>query len=483
MNSFFEAIATIDDQTAVATTIGVVFIVTAILATGHALLYKRDPRAALLWIGLILLSPVLGSIVYYVFGINRIKRAARQLRETEKQDTSTDIHIATSARLSPNVERFIRYGDRILDTTLTSGNSLTLLRNGDEAYPAMLAAIDQAETSISLCTYIFDNDSIGRKFVKALGAAQKRGVKVRVLIDGVGANYSFPTIFWALQRASVPAARFLPPWRILRLALINMRSHRKLLCIDGKKAFCGGMNIRAGHVVASNPRHPVTDIHFEIAGPLVPHLQHVFAADWRFATKETLEGDDWFPQLQPTGPTSARAIPDGPDEHFEKIRWLIIGSLSLAQTRVRILTPYFIPDASLVTALNTAALRGVEIDIVLPAKNNLPWMQWAAMAILWQVVEKGCRVYLSPPPFDHSKLMIVDRTRMQFGSANWDARSLRLNFELDIECFDPTLAAQMDDYIGCIIQRSKLLTLADLDSRSMPTRLKHGAARLLAPVL
>ena len=199
--------------------------------------------------------------------------------------------------------------------------------------------------------------------------------------------------------------------------------------------FTGGMNIRHGNCSPRNPKIPVQDLHFSVEGPVVTQLQEAFANDWAFCKGEVLAGYAWFPELKECGNVVARVITDGPDADFDKLRWTLLAALADAQTSVQIVTPYFLPDQALVTALNLAALRGVGVDIILPAKNNLPFVHWASRAMWWQVLERGCRLWLTPPPFDHSKLMIVDDHWVLFGSANWDARSLRLNFELNVECY------------------------------------------------
>ena len=184
------------------------------------------------------------------------------------------------------------------------------------------------------------------------------------------------------------------------------------------------MNIREGCLLSLNPSHPVQDLHFRVEGPVVAHLQEALTEDWAFCTGEELHGERWFPPLGPAGSVIARGIVDGPDEDFEKLRLSLLGAVACARCSLLIVTPYFLPDSALITALNVAALRGVEVDIILPQKGNLPVVQWASTAQLWQNVQRGCRVFLSPPPFDHSKLMVVDGAWTLIGSANWDARHL-----------------------------------------------------------
>jgi len=267
------------------------------------------------------------------------------------------------------------------------------------------------------------------------------------------------------------------------VATINLRNHRKLLVLDGRLAFTGGMNIRQGNLLAEKPRRPVQDLQFRVEGPVVGQLQEAFANDWTFTTGERLEGDLWFPELSPAGDVIARTITDGPDADFEKLRLTLLAALADAQSSIQIITPYFLPDVTLISALNLAALRGVAVDIILPEKNNLPFVQWASRSMWWQVLERGCRIWLTPPPFDHSKLMIVDGHWILFGSANWDTRSLRLNFELNVECYGRQIAKKMGSVIEQKLRGAREVTLAEVDARSSPAKLRDAVARLFSPYL
>jgi cardiolipin synthase len=207
-----------------------------------------------------------------------------------------------------------------------------------------------------------------------------------------------------------------------------------------------------------------------------------FALDWAFTTREVL-GPEWFPEMEEAGSVAARGIMDGPDADFEKLRRTILGAIGSARESIRILTPYFLPDSGIITALTVAAMRGMTVEIVLPGTNNLPFVHWAMMATLWQVVKNDCRVYLQPPPFDHSKLMIVDGVWVRFGSSNWDARSLRLNFEFDVECYDAALGAELEALFERKRAAATLVTAEQLDRRPLMLRLRDGVARLASPYL
>jgi len=462
------------------------YAIVCLLTTGHALLHKRDTRAATIWIIVIWTVPILGPVLYLALGVNRIRRRAMKLGVHKTLSRPVPENLGEPEHSgAEHLQHIARVVNRIATQPLSAGNKIEALICGDEAFPAMLDAIESAKKSISLCTYIFDNDPSGRKFVAALKRAVKRGVAVRVLIDAAGARYSWPPITWKLRRAKIPVARFLPasilqPWHA---AVINLRNHRKSLVIDGQIAFTGGMNIRHGNVLSAKPRHAVQDLHFRITGPVVTGLQEAFANDWAFTTNEILDGDIWFPEQTETGEAIARVITDGPDADFEKARWTLLAALAEAQTSIKIVTPYFLPTNSLITALNLAALRGVRVDIILPAKNNLPFVHWACCAMLWQVLERGCHVWFTPPPFDHSKLMIVDGHWVLLGSANWDIRSLRLNFELNVEAYGRTFATEMEAIITKKIANAREVSLEEMDARPVYIKLRDAAARLFSPYL
>jgi cardiolipin synthase A/B len=463
----------------------------AILASSHAVLTKKDSRAALGWVGIIWLTPMLGAAIYFTFGVNRIQRKARRLRsglglldssagrgpldESVLQQVLGDdgLHLAP----------LVKYVARLTNLPLLDGNRLTPLANGRQAYDEMLAAIDGAKQTIGLMTYIFDNDDVGKRFVEALANAQRRGVEVRVLIDDVGIRYTFPSIRRLLRRRQIRFDTFLPTLIPGRLHYSNLRSHRKILVVDGTVGFTGGMNIRRGHLCEPEDRHPIQDLHFRVEGPVVGQLAEVFANDWDFVTGERLNESLWLSRVSTVGQSLCRGIADGPDLEFDKIVLTILGAIGCARHTVDIVTPYFLPEQPLITALNVAAMRGVAVNIILPEKNNLKLVQWASTAQLWQVLQRGCRVWLTPPPFDHSKIMVVDGVWSLVGSANWDPRSLRLNFEFNVECYDRDLAGSLSALVHAKRAAAREITLAEVDSRSLPRRLRDGVCRLMLPYL
>ncbi|MGH1572742.1 phospholipase D-like domain-containing protein [Methylobacterium sp. P31] len=451
----------------------------AIGVTLHALLRKRRVSVAVGWIGLAWLSPIFGTALYLTFGINRVSRRARRLR-TKPSDTTqlpdTDDAVVPEA-LWP-LDRAIR---QITGLPAFSGNAVQMFRNGDEAYPVMLQAIREARASIGLSSYIFRDDPTGGEFCDALVEAKARGVNVRVIIDGIGGGYFRAPAYHRLTRAGVPAALFMHsalPWR---MPFLNLRSHKKLLILDGRTAFTGGLNISHPNRVALRPEHPIRDTHFRLNGPVVEQLAAAFAADWAFVAGENLDAEPWFADLDPAGTSVARAVTSGPDADVEKIEQVILQALACARRTVRFVTPYFLPDELVTGALAQAATRGIIVDLIIPRVSDHPYIDWATRAHLDPLLAAGVRVWLDEPPFDHSKAMVVDDVWCFVGSANWDMRSFRLNFELNVEIIDAELAAQLDRFMRGKMQAR--LSREDLGARVLPIRLRDAGVRLLLPYL
>ena len=460
----------------------------------HALLNKRDPRSTLAWTVLCVTVPAIGAILYWLFGVNRIKTRTRRLQQRGRFALIERTYGAARARLdalhperAETMSALIRISDRVARRPLLHGNQIEPLHNGEAAYPLMLDAVRDAETAVYLCTYLFDTDPVGNEFIDALGATAARGVDVRVLVDAIGESYSRPRASRILRhREGVKIARFLPLTLSLRGLRVNLRNHRKLLIVDGRVAFTGGMNISQRHMVSAAPaRRRTADLHFRVTGPVVAALEDIFFEDWVFATGREPRGDEDAPATppDPVGDAVCRAISDGPNEDYEVLTWILVGALGAARQRVQIMTPYFIPSRELISALNAASLRGVVVDIILPERSNLPFVDWATQDILDDVLRYGVNIYCQPPPFNHTKLFIVDHFYVNLGSANLDPRSLQLNFELNLEVYDGALAATLSDHFDAVLATSRPVTRADLARRNLLRRTRDAIAKLFAPYL
>lgn len=458
-------------------------------ALWHVLLSHRDQRSASYWAALIVLAPLVAPLLYLFLGINHVRRRGKSYRRGEGCEPWHDPVPINPLPFSPDSNAARDHQmlavtlDKVSRFCFTHGNRVRTLRDGEEAMPRMLEAVRGAKTSVTLASYIFEALGIGSDFARELSAAVKRGVEVRVMVDDAGTRYSRPPVIDALQRVGVPARRFMPNRFFLRLITMNLRNHRKIMVVDGALAFTGGMNIREGNMLTRDPEHPVQDLHFEVTGPSVAQIQRVFAEDWSFCTGEVLEGATWFPPLEADGPVSALGIVDGPDEDMEVMPAAFFAAISAAQDEIIIATPYFLPTTVLLAALRLAAIRGVKVRILTPAVNNIPFVAWAAQTVYPELLQVGCRIFESPPPFDHSKIFVVDGVWSFLGSTNWDPRSLRLNFEFNLALYDPGLATSLHRTFDekCAISRE--VTRESLATAPLGQRLRNGFARLFIPLL
>jgi cardiolipin synthase len=468
------------------TIIVVLHISLSIMTSLHVLLFKENERTSLAWIGLVILSPVVGSLFYWLFGINRIKRfAQREHPPTIKEDTRHQEKPNKFHHLPKSWHSSIIAGYNIHPINYLASNSVEPLINGDTAYPAMLQSIHSAKQHIILSSYIFNYDPLGRQFVDALAQAHQRGVIVNVLLDGVGIGYSWHKSDRILKKLGVKTARFLPAISFTSIRFINLRNHRKILCVDGEVAYIGGMNLSQNNVVSA-ALHPIDDVHFKVTGPVIDQISQVFKEDWFFATNERIQ----FPYYEPNTPklsseqsVVSRVIQDGPDQDHNKIRWTLINALVCAQKNVKIMTPYFIPDHTLMSSLHAAALRGVAIEIIVPGHSNIVFVDWVMEANFSRIMEHGIQIYKNKRPFDHSKIVIIDDIWSFVGSTNWDARSLEFNFEINLECFDTTLNAKLTALFASKKQNSTLVIKEEINALPTYKKIRNNLFRLFSPYL
>ncbi|GEL02148.1 phospholipase D-like domain-containing protein [Swaminathania salitolerans] len=452
----------------------------ALAVTLHVLRTKQNTAASAGWIGVAWLMPIFGALVYVMFGVNRVRRLARRLVSDHRWNGRGHA-LQARHQVEGQFAPLARMVGTLTERPLLGGNVVTCLHDGDNIYPSMLEEIATARSSILLCSYIFRADRIGLAFVEALSAARDRGVIVRVLVDGIGGGYFRSGIVKALRRHDIPCRRFmhsLLPWK---MPFINLRNHRKILVIDGRCGFMGGLNIGEENLQRLRIKHPVADTHFRLEGPVVHQLTEAFARDWSFTTGEELDGEVFFPSLSRCGEVPARVVTSGPDNDLEKIEFTMLQSIALARRSVRLMTPYFLPNERMVSELCLAALRGVSIDIILPGSSNHRLIDWARDAGLAPFLAAGCRIWLASPPFNHAKLLVVDDAWSFVGSSNIDARSLRLNFEINLEIYGEETASRLAAFMDR--HRSGRLTHHDLDSVRPWRALRNASVRLFMPYL
>lgn len=452
----------------------------AIWGVYHVLLYKRDPRSAMGWIIVCVFIPYGGPLAYFLFGINRVKMRAIGLA---RRLLVVDYEIGEREGQPAGGDGLREAGRRVTGRAASSGNEVNPLHNGEAAYPAMLASIDNATDRVLLSTYILKTDDTGMAFIDALEAAVARGVETMVLIDGYGDMYSWPRASSLLRRRKVNVARFLPPKLLPPSVYINLRNHRKVLIIDDQLAYAGGMNISDDHNSTPPRRRSVSDVHFCLRGPVVSELAELFYLDWHFAGGSSPADKMSGHHSKACGDMRCRTIPDGPAEDLDALALTIQTVISAASNSVDIMTPYFLPSRELIGSLQSAALRGIKVRIILPQKNNLFYMHWAHRNTLAELLNWDIEAFYQSAPFCHSKLLCIDADYSLIGSANLDPRSLRLNFELGIEVFSTTLNSELRSHIEGVISESTAVTYDDLKNRPVRTRLRDSAAALFAPYL
>lgn len=463
---------------------GLLFIALQVFVTAHILCHKDDVKSSIGWIGLVWLTPIVGSIFYIVFGINRIRRRALALRN--KGPDIFTVTGKTEQEIEKEIPRpflqLLRLGYKVHPQRFALGNHAKPFVNGDAAYPEMCKLIAGAKKEVLMQSYIFNNDRAGQLFLDAFKQAVKNGAKVKVLVDGVGLNYSKPTIAAALKKLKgVEFSVFLPSKQPINLPFVNLRNHRKILIVDGRTAFFGGMNVADGNLVKTNPKEPIIDITFKVEGPVVDQMSRVFEEDWIFSGKKSFVPASFHASGPLPGTMPARIIPDGPDADYDKVELMALGALSCAQKSVHIVTPYFLPENNILTSLEIAAMRGVEVEIIIPSKSNIVGMDGAMRANFKRLLAKGVKIFRTQPPFDHSKIMVVDGAWLFVGSANWDVRSFKLNFECNMECMDKQLA---EEVLKIIAHKKAHAHSEKWDQHIRPPllrKLADNALRLLTP--
>jgi cardiolipin synthase len=460
----------------------VIYIALSIGTAVHVLLHKDDIKSSIGWIALAFLSPFVGTISYILLGINRVKRKGIRLR---KKSTPYEKCFAedVAKKLPENYRQFITFGYSVYPQNFVFGNSIEPLQNGIEAYPEMIKIIQNAKKEVLISSYIFDCDSETNKFLEAFKIAITNGAAVKVLIDGIGTlNFFHRSIEKKFARIKgLEYGIFLPPYIPVTMPFVNLRNHRKIMIIDGKTAFFGGMNLSKKNVLTEDLKNGILDITFEIKGRVIDQITEVFENDWEFVTGKKFRSLSKDLTNTEAGIIPARIIPDGPDNKSGIIELIAHGAINTAAKKILIVTPYFLPENSILTALEMAAMRGVDVDIIIPDKSDYSFMDWAVEPNFLRLVKSGVKIYRTSPPLDHSKIFVVDTEWIFIGSANWDVRSFKLNFESNIEIFSKNLAKELTSIAESKKRKAKVTTAHECKTLPFLKRIRNNSYRLLTP--
>jgi cardiolipin synthase len=367
----------------------------------------------------------------------------------------------------------------LLGPPLLPGNHITTLINGDRIFPPLLAAIGSAQVSVTFETFVF-RDDIGCQFCEALSAAARRGVKVCILLDWLGSSSMDAQLLNATRSAGCDLQIYHPPtW--FHLGRLNNRTHRKLLIVDGKTGFTGGVGMGREWLGDAQDEAHWRESHYRVEGPVVPQMQAVFVDNWIKATGRVLHGAEFFPAAYPTaGDMDAQMFGSSPVGGSESMHLMILLALTAAQRTIDIENAYFVPDRLTVDALVAAARRGVRVRIVVPGHyTDARVGRWAAQALYGDLLNAGIELYEYQPTMIHCKVLVIDGMWTSVGSANFDDRSFRLNDEANLNVFSAQLAAEQIKYIEQDIDRSKRMVLRRWARRSATRRVYENLALLL----
>jgi cardiolipin synthase len=456
----------------------------------HILLRNKPPVSTLAWIWAVILFPYLGPLFYFVFGTERIVRkklrANREMAATGSRE-ERKITARTRALVDalPTDERAcVELLSRINELAISSAESTRLLVDGTQFFPALAARIDAARLHVHVEFFIWRDDARGRELLDHLVAAARRGVEVRVLLDQIGSLGLRKSFFRPLLEAGGKFAWFRTAHPLRNRWTFNLRNHRKLQVIDGHIAFVGGMNMAREYASEDPAIGPWRDVQIEITGGAAKKLQMVFADDWFFATEEKLLAPGYYPP--PGGPQGilVQSMPDGPDAPEDPIQMSIVFMLNAARHRVWLTAGYFVPKEPLLTALQLAAARGVDVRVLVSEKSDHPMLINVGRSFYEQLLRFGVKIYEYEAGINHAKVGLIDDEWLMVGSANFDVRSMRLNFELNTLIRDPDRAAELETVLRHDFDEdSHRIVLEEFQRRPWSQRFKESLLRPLAPLL
>jgi cardiolipin synthase A/B len=450
----------------------------------RAVTRTRSVEASLAWVFAILALPLLGALAYLALAEPRVVGTARRRAASRALERGS---VADRLRGGPQVEgppgSLLRLAAAVTGLWPTRGNRVELLADDAGAFRRLEEAVRGARRSVWAEYYIIRNDATGKAFLDLLAARARDGLDVRLLYDALGSMRADADRLRAVQAAGGRVEPFLPLNPFRRRWSVHLRNHRKLVLVDGELGFTGGMNVGdeySGRARSQGLEH-FRDSHLSLAGPAVRELAQIFAEDWRFATGEALAVPSTpIPHVE--GGATVAVIPSGPGEEANATGLTHFTAITRSRRRCWLTTPYFVPDAETLQALRSAALRGVDVRLLLPARSDVPLVTSAARSFLPALLRAGVRVFEYQASMLHAKSLLVDGSLSLVGSANVDFRSFRLNFELGALVVSPAFARRLADRFEADLLRSRELQPWDVD-RGGWGRLGSAVARLLAPLL
>lgn len=449
---------------------------------------KRQTTSTVAWFLVIGMLPYLGGLLYLVFGLNRVarrtksKRIAGAVLATQLPEPAYQ-QLPLENFSNERVRQLVRLASSLGETVPLAGNSVDILPETPIVFAQIKAAIQDAKHSIHLEYYIWQPDRSGTHLRDLLIKKAEEGVQVRFLYDAVGSMRLTHRFLAPMRAAGIKVASFLPGTSLRERWSINLRSHRKIVVVDGQVGFTGGMNI-GDEYLGRNPQFGYwRDTHLALLGPVVTQLQQVFVEDWFFATGEKLIKDEYFPKLSPAGEDRAQVIAGGPDSEMEALHTLMFTALNSAQETITLATSYFVPTQPLMKSLESAAQRGVRVRLLLSGKSAHYATILAARSYYDSLLESGVEIYEYTRGLLHSKTLTIDRMWSFVGTPNFDARSLLLNFEVGVILYDTSSAEQLESQFDSDLKHAKPILQAEWSQRPWYINVPENFCRMFSPVL
>ncbi len=455
----------------------------------HILLRNKPPTSTLSWIWAVILFPYVGPLFYFVFGTDRLVR--QKLRATRAMDeagareerTITAHTKALVERLPEGEQPIVELLSRLNEFAVSAAEKTRLLVDGGQFFPALAERIDQARRHVHIEFYIWRDDARGREMLAHLVAAAQRGVEVRLLLDRVGCFGLWRSHFAPLIAAGGKFAWFRTAHPLRNRWTFTLRNHRKVQIIDGETCFVGGMNMGWEYAGEDPAIGPWRDLQIEITGVAVRKFQMIFADDWFFATEEKLLDHHYYPAPEAPQSLVVQPMTDGPDNRDDPVQMSIVLMLNRARQRVWLTAGYFAPKEPLLTALQLAAARGVDVRLLVSEKSDHPMLVNVGRSYYEELLRFGVKIYEYEAGINHSKVALVDEDWLMVGSANFDVRSMRLNFELNALVRDRERATELEQVLSNDFAGSSRIVLEEFLQRSHLQRLKESLVRPLAPLL
>ncbi|MEC0298313.1 cardiolipin synthase [Peribacillus frigoritolerans] len=475
--------------------LGLVIILNILFATIVIFFERREASTTWAWLLVLYFLPVVGFILYLLFGTSlrhahlfqwedKKKIGIEEIIDKQMEELSTN-HFPFRNASSSNYRDLIYMHLRNNDAVLTEDNQVDIFTEGKNKFDQLFKDIVAAENHIHIQYYIIQRDGLGKRFIEALTKKANEGVKVRLLYDELGSRGMTKRFFREFRQAGGRVEAFFPSkLKFINLRL-NFRNHRKLVIIDGKVGYVGGFNV-GDEYLGLNPKFGYwRDTHLRIEGSAVKAIQTRFILDWNQASKhhDITYQPHYFPIVETQGNIDLQIVTSGPDSEWEQIKNGYIKLISSAKKSILIQTPYFIPDASLLDALRIASLSGVDVKIMIPNKPDHLFVYWATTYNAGQLLRAGAKVYIYDNGFIHAKMIVVDEEVSSVGTANIDVRSFKLNFEVNAFIYDEGMAETLTRIFYKDVEVCRQLTIEEFENRSKWIRFKESIARLVSPIL